>query len=191
MRTVANPQSVWTHCVRFGVPPHATRVGASTRSAHAPVAAAPLLRTRMAHPDAPGRKPVGFLRKEMPVCDACASSANAGNKTPPGFATRGRSLRLGRSGWPISQGVSRNQLSMYRFDSSPAWSAHATVPWLGSRRASTLADALAEMGRRFMGTRMEKTAATKGEGAHDTPVVFRMQHFFNASCRSTIDGARP
>ena len=37
--------------------PHAARVGASRRSAHAPVAAAPLPRARVvAHPDASGRK---------------------------------------------------------------------------------------------------------------------------------------
>lgn len=45
--------------------------------------------------------------KEANLFDACASSANAENKTPPGLATRGRSRFLGRSGWPISQGVSR------------------------------------------------------------------------------------
>ena len=86
--------------------PRAARVEASPRGAHAPVAAAPLPRARVvAHPDASGRKII-FYRLVLPnSCAACASFANAGNKTPPGLATRGRSRCLGRSGWPISQGV--------------------------------------------------------------------------------------
>ena len=86
--------------------PRAARVEASPRGAHAPVAAAPLPRARRIA--APGcfRAESDFQELVLPnSCAACASFANAGNKTPPGLATRGRSRCLGRSGWPISQGV--------------------------------------------------------------------------------------
>jgi hypothetical protein len=86
--------------------PRAARVEASPRGAHAPVAAAPLPRARSIA--APGcfRAESIFHWLVLPnSCAACASFANAGNKTPPGLATRGRSRCLGRSGWPISQGV--------------------------------------------------------------------------------------
>lgn len=86
--------------------PRAARVEASPRGAHAPVAAAPL--PRACSIAAPGcfRAESIFHWLVLPnSCAACASFANAGNKTPPGLATRGRSRCLGRSGWPISQGV--------------------------------------------------------------------------------------
>ena len=86
--------------------PRAARVEASPRGAHAPVAAALLPRARSIA--APGcfRAESFFHGLVLPnSCAACASFANAGNKTPPGLATRGRSRCLGRSGWPISQGV--------------------------------------------------------------------------------------
>lgn len=69
----------------------AARVEASQRGAHAPAAAAPLLRRVIRHAGCFGAETCS-VRLDWPNSfDAYASLANAKNKTPPGLATRGRS----------------------------------------------------------------------------------------------------
>ena len=85
--TVANRQS-------FGLNrPRATRTEASRCSAHAPVAAAPLPRLRPATGYFRARYCLGTYSAKL--FDACASSANAKNKTPRVWRPEGVRLASG------------------------------------------------------------------------------------------------
>jgi hypothetical protein len=90
-----------------GVHSRAARVEASQRSAHAPVAAAPLPRgawTR--YPDAPGRKETSVMEWMKP--GRCMRILRERWKqNAPGTCDPRAFAFLGRSGWPISQRVSR------------------------------------------------------------------------------------
>lgn len=111
--------------------------------------------------------------------DACASSANAENKTPPGMATRGRSRFLGRSGWPISQGVSR--MSEVQVPCAFGTAQVAAVRTQRQAAARGLQGGLAVEGIGGLHGKnsvAEKTA-TWPTGAHDTPLVCDAQHFFH------------
>jgi hypothetical protein len=104
---VANRQSLQAHRASYVANPASRRSRRSitTRRTCAGCSRAPASGASSRAPGCFRAKNILYRLVSPDPCAACASFANAGNKTPPGLATRGRSRCLGRSGWPISQGV--------------------------------------------------------------------------------------
>lgn len=155
--------------------PGAARVGASPRSAHAPVAAAPLPRGAHArYPDAPGRKPrVSLSDETKPVRCTCILRERQ-KQNAPGTCDPRAFACLGRSGWPISQGGQPRlgvQIPL-AFETARQDARARAVAWPQGNQVRV--GGKADHGNRFG----EKTA-TRAKAAHDTPVVFKLQHFFN------------
>lgn len=104
---VANRQSLQAHSALYVANPASRRSRRSITTRRTCAGRSRALASGAQH-RAPGcfRAKNDFHRLVLPNSRAaCASFTNAGNKTPPGLATRGRSRCLGRSGRPISQGV--------------------------------------------------------------------------------------
>ena len=123
-------------------------------------------------------------------CAACASFANAGNKTPPGLATRGRSRCLGRSGWPISHGV--RPLSGVAVPVAFANQAIAVL------RAGARIRAAADWPQckqervdevRFHWKILCRKNAAGAKAAHDTRVFRHAQQFFNNEIAIPTNGS--
>ena len=157
--------------------PRAARVGASRRSAHAPVAAAPLPRGAHArYPDAPGRKGTSVVERSEPRCMRILRERWKQNA--PGTCDPRAFAFLGRSGWPISQGVSR--MSEVQVPCAFGTAQVAAVRTQRQAAARGLQGGLAVEGIGGLHGKnsvAEKTA-TWPTGAHDTPLVCDAQHFF-------------
>ena len=176
---VANRQFVWAQCARVVSIPRAARVEASQRSAHAPVAAAPLPRgARTRYPDAPGRKETSVVEwKEPGRCMRILRERWKQNA--PGTCDPRAFAFLGRSGWPISQGVSR--MSEVQVPCAFDIAQVAAVRTQRQAAARWLQGGLAVEGIGGLHGKnsiAEKTA-TWPTGAHDTPLVCDAQHFFH------------
>ena len=103
---VANRQCLQAHCAQSLAIHSTPRASKHHNAAHMrPLPLRPRFGVQSSTPDASGQKHGSVRLDWLNSFDAYASLANARNKTPPGLATRGRSRCLGRSGWPISQGV--------------------------------------------------------------------------------------
>ena len=118
------------------------------------------------------------------LVDACASSANAENKTPPGVATRGRSRSSGDRGGRSPRESAGCQVSRCRADSLPGLASKAYARTRRPQRDGCRSSVLAVSYAGFMEIGLVKKQPQGPKAAHDTPVVLFAQHFFNFVLRS-------
>lgn len=117
--------------------------------------------------------------KETNLFDACASSANAESKTPPGVATRGRSHSSGDRGGRSPRESAGYQVSRRRADSLPRLAAKAYACTRRPQRDGCRSSVLAMSYAGFMEFVLVKKQPQGPKAAHDTPVVLFAQQFFH------------
>jgi hypothetical protein len=156
--------------------PRRSRRSITTQRTCAGRSRAPASGARTRYPDAPGRKETSVVEwKEPGRCMRILRERRKQNA--PGTCDPRAFAFLGRSGWPISQGVSRMSEDQVPCAFDIAQAAHVRVQRHAAARWLQGGLAVEGIGGLHEENSLGEKTATRPTGAHDTPLVCDAQHF--------------